>query len=226
MVSERAPDWGWWRHVPTVALHEAVALTLNIDPKQLRRASTRNLLAGRQFEEGPEFEMRLALAKRCLGDTLPGPLNSVSLDFEGGTATVRLREFAKWALSVEWHIPPELTRLLTDDRDHPTVASNRHFISGREAAAKSRIDAEEPEKSTSKRTVLPSGIRTTTDEKVEAACGNWISKLAERPRDKEAAFDAAKSAVAHIGVLSRKAFDRQWASKAPADWKQAGRRKR
>jgi len=44
-LANRAPDWDWWRHVPTVALHEAVALSLNIDPKQLRRASTRALMA-------------------------------------------------------------------------------------------------------------------------------------------------------------------------------------
>jgi hypothetical protein len=78
-LSNRAPDWDWWRHVPTVTLHEAVALSLNIDPKQLRRASTRALMAGRQFDEGPQFERRLALANRCLGDTLPGPVNHLAV---------------------------------------------------------------------------------------------------------------------------------------------------
>jgi hypothetical protein len=132
-VSNRAPDWGWWSHVPTVTLHEAVALSLNIDPKQLRRASTHALIAGRQFDEGPEFERRLALANRCLGDTLPGPLNQLSVHYYNEAAAVRLREFARWAHSVEWRVPPELARLagreqsgnapILDPQEHVTTVS-------------------------------------------------------------------------------------------------------
>jgi hypothetical protein len=85
--------------------------------------------------------------------------------------------------------------------------------------------AGEQEKLTAERTVPPSGIRTTTDENVETACGDWLESLSPQPRNKEAAFEAAKAAVKHIGVLSRKGFDRQWANRAPAGWKQAGRRK-
>ncbi len=110
-LSNRAPDWNWWRHVPTVTLHEAVALSLNIDPKQLRRAGTRALIAGTQFDEGPEFERRLALAKRCLGDTLLGPVNQSAVRYYDEAAAVRLRDFAAWARSVEWQIPQELAQL-------------------------------------------------------------------------------------------------------------------
>src|SRR5882762_5634217 len=106
--ANRAPDWDWWRHVPTVALHEAVALSLNIDPKQLRRASTRSLMAGRRFAEGPEFERRLALANRCLGDSLPGPTNWRDMYINDAGPMVRLPDFVAWAHSVEWQIPPEL----------------------------------------------------------------------------------------------------------------------
>jgi hypothetical protein len=304
MVSDRAPDWGWWRHVPTVALHEAVALSLNIDPGRLRRAGAREMIAGRRFDEGPEFERRLTLAKRCLGETLPGPLNFAVVHYEDAEPVVCLREFAVWVRSVEWQIPPELARLAGNDREPMTHATTpdpnerltlpeqirllaqvmpedrarariekafrfreisyqpefaveyhdaridwqsgvvilrrlprqpfsptltaaefyRHFTSG-DAGAKLTIDVEVPDEPATERTVLPSGSRTTTDEKVEAACGDWIATLVERPRDKETAFEAAKSAVAQIGVLSRKAFDRQWANTAPVEWKQAGRRK-
>lgn len=71
-----------------------------------------------------------------------------------------------------------------------------------------------------------SGTRTTTDEKVEVACREWIAALTERPRDKETAFAKAKAAVVHIGALSHKAFDRAWANRAPGDWKEPGRRKK
>jgi hypothetical protein len=71
----------------------------------------------------------------------------------------------------------------------------------------------------------PSGIRTTTAEKAEAACGAWIAALAERPKNKPTAFEQAKAEVAHIGPLSERAFERAWAARAPTWWKQAGRRK-
>jgi hypothetical protein len=96
-LSNRPADWGWWLPLPTVGLHEAAALLLDVNPRQLRRASTRALLAGRQFEEGPEFELRLALAKRCLGDALPGPVNHLDVRYYDETPLVKLGDFAIWA---------------------------------------------------------------------------------------------------------------------------------
>jgi hypothetical protein len=71
----------------------------------------------------------------------------------------------------------------------------------------------------------PSGIRTTRAKATEVACGDWIGKLTERPRNKDAAFEDAKDAVKHIGPLSRKAFERAWAVRTPSAWKEAGARK-
>jgi hypothetical protein len=78
------------------------------------------------------------------------------------------------------------------------------------------------------RTAAPhaSGSRTTTHERAEVACGEWIATLTQRPRNKETAFADAKAAVAQIGMLSYKAFDRAWANKAPAHWKKPGRPKK
>jgi hypothetical protein len=229
-----------------VTLHEAAALSLNIDPKQLRRASTRALMAGRQFDEGPEFEQRLALAKRCLGDTLPGPVNHMAVRYYDEPAAVRLRDFAAWAHSVEWQIPPELARVAaggdqsgnaTDPEpdERLTLPEQARLLARTmpEERAKARIeesmaDAGEPQEVATECTVAShaSGTRTTTDERVETACGEWIAVLKERPRNKETAFAEVKAAVAHIGALSYKAFDRAWANRAPGDWKKPGRPKK
>jgi hypothetical protein len=123
-LSNRAPDWDWWRHVPTVTLHEAVTLSLNIDPKQFRRASARASTAGRQLDEGAEFERRLALAKRCLGDTLPGPVNHLAVRYYDEAAAVRLGDFAAWAHSVEWQIPPQLARLAAGREQSGTATAD------------------------------------------------------------------------------------------------------
>jgi len=115
-LPERVPDWSWWRHVPTVTLHEAVALSLNVDPKRLRKDDVHAWTAGRQFNEGPEFENRLTLAKRCLGETLSGPVNWPDVHFYDADAAVRLYDFAVWANSVAWDIPPQLQQLLAGDQ--------------------------------------------------------------------------------------------------------------
>jgi hypothetical protein len=73
------------------------------------------------------------------------------------------------------------------------------------------------------RSLRPSGTRTNRAAANERACGEWLAGLTERPKSKDAAFQAA---VIQIGPLSRKAFDRAWASNVPPEWKHAGRRKR
>jgi hypothetical protein len=86
-----------------VTLREAVALSLNIDPSK-----SRELLG---FGERKMFEKRLALAKRCLGDNLPGPLNFAVWHYEDAEPVVSLKAFATWAISVDWQIPSALAEL-------------------------------------------------------------------------------------------------------------------
>jgi hypothetical protein len=211
-----------------------VALSLNIDPKKLRRASTRALIAGREFGEGPEFEQRLALAKLCLGETLPGPVNHSGWHYYSEAPKVRFREFAEWARSVQWQMPAELARLAAggaQSGDVPDSDSNKRQALPEEvrvsSAEKSAGVAGEPREVATKRTIAShaSGIRTVSDETAEGACGEWIAGLPERPRNKETAFADAKDAVANIGTLSYKAFERAWATNARDDWKKPGRRK-
>jgi hypothetical protein len=72
------------------------------------------------------------------------------------------------------------------------------------------------------------GIRTNRAASAEDACRNYLSQLNpnQRPKNKDAAFEGAKVAVADVGILSRKAFERAWASSTPLAWLKAGRRKK
>jgi len=67
-------------------------------------------------------------------------------------------------------------------------------------------------------------IRTNKAEAAEEACREWIAGLTERPANKDAAFAEAQDAVKQTGPLSRKAFERAWASVVGANWKRGGRR--
>jgi hypothetical protein len=100
LSTDRPPDWSFWRHVPNVTPPEGVALSLNIEPRRLR-PNPNSWMAGKAlFREGPEFEKRLLLAQRCLGDTLP-TIDSVASHYLGDDPVVRLRDFAAWARSIE-----------------------------------------------------------------------------------------------------------------------------
>lgn len=82
-MNKFTPDWGVWKHVPDVDAREAVALTLNLEPRASRVATA------------PQYTDRLFLIQRALG-------RSVRLS---------LTELAKWAQSVGWNIPVELGAL-------------------------------------------------------------------------------------------------------------------
>ena len=73
---------------------------------------------------------------------------------------------------------------------------------------------------------LPSGARTNKAASAEQACGTHLRNLKERPKNKDEAYLAAAAAVADVGQLSRKAFDRAWANNVREDWKLSGRPKR
>jgi hypothetical protein len=69
----------------------------------------------------------------------------------------------------------------------------------------------------------PSGIRTNREAYAEVECRHWLENLTERPAHKDAAFEAAREAVASVGTLTRKAFDHAWRDAAPDEWKKQGR---
>jgi hypothetical protein len=70
------------------------------------------------------------------------------------------------------------------------------------------------------------GIRTTKAARAEEECGRLIAAMSIRPASKKAACTELTEAVAHLGPLSGKAFERQWGINAPPEWKRGGRRKK
>lgn len=116
-------DWRYWRHMPEVKQWEACALSLNINPDNMKH-SPQGWMAGP--ENGPvflavsfpsmdvqlEFEKRL----RLLGASLfKSPHFTAVNNLVRGSrhlATVNLREFAAWGLHVELEgMPPELVAM-------------------------------------------------------------------------------------------------------------------
>jgi hypothetical protein len=120
--SERSMiDWNYWGQLPTVELHEAVALSLGIDPHNPRPESDAEVVSSndcpypggitwvdRDYDErlglchpmeSEDFRKRMGLAE-AHGGTLQIDAGRVSLSM-----------FAHWARSVGWTIPDELAKL-------------------------------------------------------------------------------------------------------------------
>lgn len=113
----RAPDWPNWKHLKTAALWHCVALSLNIDPRKVRHHPQAWMTGGprrqpaRVFLETQCFNDRWFFAQRAVADNLVGPLR-----WEARDAIVELASFAKWALSVGWSMPAELSSLASESR--------------------------------------------------------------------------------------------------------------
>jgi hypothetical protein len=100
------PDWNGWLLVTDVIVEAAVALSLNVDP---RRLLAWQMLKNRtQPAEIIKFQDRVYWVEQW---KLRGP-NWVRENYEGGTRTIYLREFAQRAKAARWKVPPPLLTLI------------------------------------------------------------------------------------------------------------------
>ena len=117
MTGGRKPNWGKWKHVPDVKVWEGVALSLDIEPDQVRFNQYGWMGDGLAFKESKELDERIFVAKRNL--TSGGSLQPTSITMgDPARSMVRLSQFAEWALSLGWWVPAELAGLASP----PTVA--------------------------------------------------------------------------------------------------------
>lgn len=98
-----------WRHVVTVTLDEAVALSFGWEPMQ----------AG--LLQLPEYHDRLLVASRNAGRALP--LAQAPSGAPSQQLWVEVRAFLQWARSVAWTLPPDLSR---DEPQAPERSDSRH----------------------------------------------------------------------------------------------------
>jgi hypothetical protein len=118
---DRVPNWQMWKHILEVKPHEAIALSLNIDPNKIRH-SAHGWMAGRRlFDEDQEFKDRLFVVERNL-DKLR-VLNFANVRYLGSEPAISLKAFAAWAVSIGWELPNELTELMGAAKGGPTPAA-------------------------------------------------------------------------------------------------------
>ncbi len=132
MKPDRRPKWAKWKLLPEVKVWEAVALSLNIEPKQIKRERLFLMGATHPFKEGSEFGDRLDVTCENLLNTQHFP-TSGTLNMEGKyRCGVSLREFASFAGVVAWEVPAELADLGRSTATSTGTENSPSFLKKRE----------------------------------------------------------------------------------------------
>ncbi len=118
----RKADWQTWTDVRQATAWEAVALSMNIEPKTLNGLDFRPISGGPFDDCSDKFQRCIKIACSHIDS---GELAVVRHGGKMYTDVVALSVFATWATSVvKWKIPPGLSALAIqpDKQDAPTAA--------------------------------------------------------------------------------------------------------
>ncbi len=111
-MSSRKPNWTKWKLIPNTEVWKVVALTLNIDPDEVRRDGS-DWMAGGEYvnHEGKAFDDMLDIIKANYSviDNSPKTLTMNGIAF----CELNISKFAKWALENNIDIPDEMKALAT-----------------------------------------------------------------------------------------------------------------
>lgn len=122
--TERKPNWEVWANVPAWTAWEAVALSLDIDPKKVKLNGNAWMSADVNsdfpHQEGRTFDDRLIVLRRNLSSL---QLHK-SLSHRPDYSELNAGDFVRWALSLKWTIPPEMAALA----DRPSPKPERRQI--------------------------------------------------------------------------------------------------
>jgi hypothetical protein len=114
LIGERRTHWDKWRQVEAVTIWEGVALSLDIDPDEVRH-DEHSLMAGKLlFNESKEFKDRVEILCRKLSVQLREDPDDLS------NRLVETSQFANWAISFGWSVPPELVEMAAKGSAQPT----------------------------------------------------------------------------------------------------------
>lgn len=170
-----AIDWRYWRHMPEIRQWEACALSLNINPDNMKhhpQAWMAGPGSGPIFTDAsfPNKAVQIEFDKRVrlLGASLfsSGYFTAVNNLVMGGRhlATVNLREFAAWALHVEFDgMPPELVAMAEKKPEPMQAVTPETKEQRQDRRLKACIDAGLPMNTKAALSRLPDGVGDVAD---------------------------------------------------------------
>jgi hypothetical protein len=111
--ADRRPNWRRWAYVPEVAVWEAVALSVDVDPEKVDWGGGAE--GGIALSESPEFNDRLFIAVRNMGIGKLVPTVSIPGQNLPINATIKLAEFVAWARKLRWRLPAALVNIFGEE---------------------------------------------------------------------------------------------------------------
>ena len=148
----KKPDWSEWSLMPKVEVWQAVALSMNLEPHDLRRdVHTPFLGFGSFFKPGSfsnlnterEFEKRLRILEANLEDSAKFPNAVINREFR--LSILALPEFSAWVASVGWEMPEELATKYAEADEADRVLPNCQDEESKIAALFDPVSPEELE---------------------------------------------------------------------------------
>jgi hypothetical protein len=106
------PDWDIWEKADVVELHDALALSLDMDPRELWAAwkNDHRQVSALQGDQRRNLSNRIKLSETHLGRALE-VVGSVDLDKYPSVAhRVSLTKFAEFAKQMDWTLPPRFPK--------------------------------------------------------------------------------------------------------------------
>lgn len=112
----RKPNWNKWNLIDDALVWQVVALSLDINPDEVKRDSGDWMAGGRYVNhEGQEFKDRLDVVSANYKkiDPTPKTLSTNGIAY----CEINIQKFSKWALLVNWEIPDELKQRVATSKD-------------------------------------------------------------------------------------------------------------
>ena len=168
-------DWRYWRHMPEVKQWEACALSLNINPENMKHRPQGWMTgpgSGPIFADGSfpgktaqvEFNKRLRLLSASLHTSAFFTAVNNLVVSGRHLATINLREFALWGLHVEFDdMPPELVAMAETKPEPVHVVTTETKEQRQDRRLKACIDAGLPMDTRAALLRLPDGVGDVAD---------------------------------------------------------------
>ncbi|WP_232341786.1 hypothetical protein [Burkholderia pseudomallei] len=190
----RPPRWDDWRLMPELEVWQAVALSLDIEPDEVRFNRDAWMGAEFPFDEGDDFTRRLRITLANLSDRTrfptPGAIN-IGVPHRNG---VRLGEFERFAVEIaRWEVPDEFRAL----------AGSTHAAVAQATAMSSQL---EPTKAAARRPLKQQAHQEAEILRVIRELNHDPKKLPKQKPGKP----GVKAAVREKLTFSKKVFDKAW----------------
>jgi hypothetical protein len=112
---EPAVNWDKWRHMPTLQIWEAIALSLGLAPEWLKARLVLHEATARACDPNAHwanaFRDRLEVGQRNIGRGQALYNARANCYPNGNNCEVDASVFVTWAVSLPWEMPPELVKL-------------------------------------------------------------------------------------------------------------------